>query len=335
VVVFSPQRGFAVHEIGATQPIFMSDAFGSAPKSIAWIATNFVAWNPTEVALINGDDGQTLWKMSLASLPEIEVVPAPGGAGEAPEGQAEEDLDPRARALLHQLNRQGVPPEVRARILADQRRVRLAVQVGPQPQLAAAVAGPEQIASVRPLSDRVVLGTTTGRVVAVDLGDGSILWQGRPTDRGPVQFLASDDFVVLRVLDESGAQIIVLDALSGQFVSRRAYGNDGAMPVNMALAADGTLVWVMPDRVCGKDLFEPGDRLTFEQIGAREGTAPPLFQAATGADHLQIADFRILVLSDNGTAVRVYSLENGKPLRGEGSDLFYQIGGRRHPRRRR
>jgi hypothetical protein len=140
--------------------------------------------------------------------------------------------------------------------------------------------------------------------------------------------LANDDFVVLRLHEGSRVQILVLDALSGQPISRRGFNDDGAggnIPINLALAPDGTLVWVMADQLCGKDLFEPGDRPTFQQSGRLDGN-PALFAGATGPDQLQIGDGRVFVVSDNGIYVRVYSLESGEPLRSENTDIKLTTG---------
>jgi hypothetical protein len=144
--------------------------------------------------------------------------------------------------------------------------------------------------------------------------------------------LASDDFVVAR-LDDGAArvQLLVFDALSGQLISRRNFDNDdgaGRVPINVALAPDGTLVWVMPDRLCGKDLFEPGERLTFEELAQGGGQTTTTFIGATGPDHLQIVDGRVFVLADNGAYVRAYSLQTGKPLRGEQAEMFFATGAR-------
>jgi hypothetical protein len=228
---------------------------------------------------------------------------------------------------------------INGRVVRGGRLVAGAQQVQPQaaqPAAAAVAGGAEQVAHVRPLSDRVILGTSTGRIVALDSNDGKILWQVRPAERGASHLLASDDFVVAQ-LDPDGSglrvQLLVFDALSGQLISRRNFNNEdgtGRVPLNVALAADGTLVWLLPDRLCGKDLFEPGDRLTFEEVvqqGAG-GQVATTFAGSTGPDHLQVTDGRIFALSDNGTTVRVFALETGKPLRGEQAELFFATGAR-------
>lgn len=330
VVAFLPDRGLCVFAVGQNEPLFASDAFTQPVKGVAWNGQNLVAWNETELAVLQAVDGQTVWKTTLQSLPAVEVVPAPSGAVEPNDADdAIDEKDPRADAMQlpdqqRQLRQQ---QELRAALLRQRRIGRGGV---PQPAAipAAAVAGPEQIIQLRPLSDRIIFCTSTGRLVALDSSDGRILWQSRPAEGGPTHFLASDDFVVLRLEDGSRVQLLVLDALSGQFLSRRVFTNDngaGIVPINLALAPDGTLVWIMPDRICGKDLFEPGDRLRFDETGRRDGN-PSLFAGASATDHLQIADGRIFVVSDNGIYVRVYALDSGKPLQSESNDIKFTSG---------
>jgi outer membrane protein assembly factor BamB len=341
-----------VFDVGQTQPRFTSDVLAAAPTSIAWTGPSLVAWNSSEIAVLQADDGQTLWKTAVASLPSVEVATPPAGAGDVVDGAGDEANDDAAddpRAMLQQQQRleleRGLVIRGQGQVIVNGRVIRggqlvagaLQPQPPPaQPAAAAIVGGAEQLAQVRPLSDRVILGTSTGRIVALDANDGKILWQARPAERGATHLLASDDFVVAR-LDPDGTasrvQLLVFDATTGQLVSRRNFNNDdgaGRVPLNVALAADGTLVWLLPDRLCGKDLFEPGDRLTFEEVvqtGAGGGQ-PTTFVGSTGPDHLQITDGRIFALSDNGAYVRVFSLENGKPLRGEQAELFFPTGAR-------
>jgi outer membrane protein assembly factor BamB len=351
IVAFAPDRGLCVFDAGQNEPRFTSDALDAAPTAVAWSGASLVAWNSSEIAVISADGGKTMWTTAVASLPSVEVATPPAGAGDVADGAGDEANDddagaddPRAMNQLQRLElERGLVIRGQAQVMINGRIIRngRVVALGPQPPApaqpaAAIVGGIEQIAQVRLLSDRIILGTSTGRMVALDVNDGKVLWQARPAERGATHLMASDDFVVARLdADGSGArvQLLVFDAMSGQLVSRRSFNNDdgaGRIPLNVALAADGTLVWLLPDRLCGKDLFEPGDRLTFEEVvqtGAGGGQ-PTTFVGSTAPDHLQIVDGRIFALSDAGAYVRVFSLENGKPLRGEQAELFFPTGAR-------
>jgi hypothetical protein len=100
----------------------------------------------------------------------------------------------------------------------------------------------------------------------------------------------------------------------------------GVVPGNIALSADGTLVYTMPDRLVLKDLYKPwdaGDRdVTGGGLPGQAAGVPP-FLNATGPDQLVIAEGRILALADTGSGVpagqpkkyvRLYSLETGQPI---------------------
>ena len=75
-----------------------------------------------------------------------------------------------------------------------------------------------------------------------------------------------------------------------------------------------------------KDLFEPGDRLAFS-VQVHKGDGNGAFVGAIQPDQLIINDNRIAAVSDDGRFMRVYSLENGRPLHGanapaDGGDIL-------------
>jgi len=104
----------------------------------------------------------------------------------------------------------------------------------------------------------------------------------------------------------------------------------GNVPVNFTLAPDGMLVWITPDHLCAKDLFEPRKELNYD-IAAGPGEAQQgrnvnvafngqvqndtlntLFGGATAADQLLISEGRVVVVTNGGRNVSIYSLETGK-----------------------
>src|SRR5262249_37190299 len=82
----------------------------------------------------------------------------------------------------------------------------------------------EQILFAQPLTDRAVLATSGGRVVAVDLSDGKVAWQTRTAKVAPDRLLANDDFVVVKSpgAPGSGSQLVALDTFNGQTVFRKS-----------------------------------------------------------------------------------------------------------------
>ena len=62
--------------------------------------------------------------------------------------------------------------------------------------------GIERVLHVRPLTDRVIVSTTTGRILALNLENGRVIWQTRlASGRQIQQTLATDDFTAARLMD--------------------------------------------------------------------------------------------------------------------------------------
>ncbi|WP_428939965.1 PQQ-binding-like beta-propeller repeat protein [Fontivita pretiosa] len=340
VITYTPGIGVRVFAVGQTQPIITCAEFTELAKGAAWIERhNLLVWGQTEMMLFAGDSGQLLWKTSLKSIPQVLVV-AQGSAQSAEEADLDADAPANAPQVAEpqeividagNLAQQQIIIRRNQQLIIRARRGRFgpvavaqaALEMPPQP-------ASEQIAQVRPLADRIVVGTTDGRIAAFDLDGGRLLWQTRLGQRAARNLLANDDFVVAHLLEAAGGavsvQVVVLDAFSGQVLSRRSFGTDtdvamaGAdpvamLPVNIALSPDGILVCLLADRICGKDLFEPGGLEQWTYMGERRRSdlgAP--YQFSTEPDHLQISGERVLVVADNGTSLHGYSLRSGKPL---------------------
>jgi hypothetical protein len=184
----------------------------------------------------------------------------------------------------------------------------------------AAPVSTEQIVKVGVVSDRVVVATTSGRIIALDITDGKTIWQMRPSDRQVDRLLVTDDFVVGQINDGTEIRVIALDTYSGQAVMHREFPADGTGLVNMALAPDGKLVYLLIDRIECKDLFEPGDRLAFS-VQVRRSDGNGAFIGAIQPDQLILSNGRIIAIGDEGRFMRVYSLDNGKVLHGNGGAM--------------
>jgi hypothetical protein len=180
----------------------------------------------------------------------------------------------------------------------------------------------EQILHVRPLSDRVIVATSLGRVIALDLGDGQPLWQARPTDRVIERLLATDDFVAAVFNDEISLQVVAVDSSTGQTALRRVFSRDGFLPVNFALAPDGKLIWVTHETLVAKDLFDPSDRPTFSRTVRGGASSEGAFGVeARNPDQLQVFEGYIAVLADGGQFIRVFNLDDGRPVTVDSREL--------------
>jgi len=186
--------------------------------------------------------------------------------------------------------------------------------------------GPEEFADVRPVNDRIVLTTTTGRLLGIDPAAGRPAWQTRVG--GAVNpLLANDDFTVVRTQDGQTVQIQVYNSLSGEMLGRKSFGLDTqSYPINLALAADGTLVYTLPDKLCIQDLFEAN----LSPQGMEPGIAkdaelpnqPPMF---LGSGHPEAAQLlihggRVFAVANSGKEVRIFSIDTGELWQSEGRD---------------
>jgi hypothetical protein len=330
----------AVYAIGTDKPRYTSNVLTEGPRNIAWTAGNLLAWDRTTIAMIDDATGQTVWKVPLNNLPAAENLAGAGGendlvvANDAPANGVNGvnglngvmDVNVNAR-LAQQGQVQIIVGGQRMRRGALRRGFPLPAQPAIAGPAAIAPAGPEQIVGVQPLSDRVALATTEGRVVMLDLGEGKVLWQSRALKAPVEKIVANDDFVAVKSSDAAYSYLFAMETAQGAPVFRwklNARDQSGYPSLlNVALASDGTLVWVMPDRVAGKDLFEPGDVLRFGDAPlATAGANPPPLLTASGNDQFIVADGRILAVADMGANVWVMSLDQGVMLRGsDGAEM--------------
>jgi outer membrane protein assembly factor BamB/tetratricopeptide (TPR) repeat protein len=287
---------------GKTVPFWSTAAPISAVVGSAWLESKLLVWSEAELAVLDPDKGALLWKSDLGSLPAAEMIS--GGAAETAPAAAQ-PRDPFVFEL----------EERRARNLVMQQRglrinrivVDAPAEVAPAaPPVVAAADGRERILHVRPLSDRLIISTSTGRVFAADLADGHTLWQTRLA-AGPSiqQTVAGDDFAVVRLHDSNGVNLIVLDSFNGQQIFRKSFTtNQATYPINCALAADGTLVWTTPQSMAAKDLYDAGEQVTWESTGRT-------YTDMVRSDQLVIVGQEILAVCERGVYVDRRSLRTG------------------------
>jgi outer membrane protein assembly factor BamB len=158
----------------------------------------------------------------------------------------------------------------------------------------------------------VIFATSSGRIAALDLASGQLAWQTRAGEGALDQLVANDDFIAARFIDEGGPQLVALETFGGQIVMRTSFTPETA-PLNIRLAPDGTLLYTRPDRICGKDLYEPGAALKFGDNPIADGQR--IFDGSGGvADQLVVAEGRIYAAADAGQFIRVLSLYDGKEV---------------------
>lgn len=326
VVTFTETTGLRIFGIGNPTPVMASDAIKSMRTGGggAWSGRSLLAWNSTDLVSLLPDANRQAWATSLKTIPPLEVVGRPGEAV-----QENDPLRPPPNNVI--VGGPGQRPNIDNIVIFGGGRVQIQVAPVP-PQPIGGRPSSEEIAHVRPLSDRVIIGTTNGRILALSLDDGRLLWQQRPGDNGFSHFCATEDFIAVRMADESAdsSQIIVYDVGNGQIRTRRSFGITfgGRNPLmNIALSPDGMLLYLCAQVLYGKDLFEPGE---LDRPAFQFGTSPrePLnFMNATTPEHLQIfGDKVVAVSSDNaGSTAWILNLRTGTKVQFGGNDANIRL----------
>jgi outer membrane protein assembly factor BamB len=301
------------------------------PRGVAWAGDAALVWGGSRVVCVDAT-GATAWELDLPTLGQLEVA----RGGEAPAAPAVADVpfpNGRFNGPVNFVNPGGVRVVVGRGVVPPQQVAAIAAGGGAnpnpaQPAVPAAPGGPagEQVADVRPVGDRVLVVSNTGRIVSVDLVGGRVNWQNRLAEQTPDQVVATEDFTVVRASDDVSVRLVALDTFSGRVIGAKSYvRQNGSFPVNLALSAEGTLVYTLPDKLCLKDLYKGWDEdERVIQAGPPGVAAPPIYAGATKPGQLVIAEGRILALADsaigqpglppNEKYVRVHSLETGQPL---------------------
>lgn len=302
---------------------------GALSTGCAWFGETLVVWDAN--ALVGVDaaaGGKQQWRVELSSLPRAEQIAGPAEAL-ADEGGRVAQLQeiPAVNAMLAQ--------RIRVNVANRAVAVRGVAGIGGLNAIGGVIAGrggiipagnvapplaAEQIDKVQVCGDRLALTTSTGRVAVLSAADGRMLWQLRPFNGGGAQMVVSEDFVVIRVGEESGQHIFAMSADTGELIWRGRFslGNPGGFPQNMALASDGTLLYTLAGSICGKDLFEPGTSLSFQ---TPDDKALP-FEGLDGPGQLFAWEGLLLAVANRGQFVRAYSIANGcQPLRFPASSL--------------
>jgi tetratricopeptide (TPR) repeat protein len=339
-VVFWSAAGtkLQIHKPGDSNALGVSaTAMTDAPKGSAWVAAaagnaGVLVWSNSAVALVPENGGDATWRVETKGLPTIEVVkprPSPGDDSDM-NAAGRRMAEQRQRLALGRLNGNGEFVMRNGQLQRLQPPAAVFANVQPRPDAGAA----EAINDVRPVGDRVLVTTTIGRVFCVELSGknaGHVAWQTRLSDRPADRLVANDDFTVVKVSDETSVRLVGLDTVSGHILGTKSFAlGNGDFPVNLALSADGTLVYTLPTRLVLKDLYKPWD--SPERDAPAGGMVPsdavnPMpFRNASGPDQLIISEGRILALADMGSAqvndrglggmkyVRVHSLETGQAI---------------------
>jgi outer membrane protein assembly factor BamB len=311
LVTWTAGRGLSIFPSASNKPLGSSESVAQPPQKLAWLDEDLLVWGDTEVALVPGGGGAAKWKLELKNLPQVEVMrladasggaAAVGGFPNQPFGQVQVMVQGNRQFIIRNGIMQPLQPPA----------------VAPAPAAGAV----EQVADVRPVGDRVLVSTTSGRLLSVEVPTGRVAWQARLNDRALDRVVATEDFVVVRTSDPNTVRLVVLDTFTGQHIGTKPFAvQPGMVPMNMALSADGTLVYTLPQALVLKDLYKSWTDPAAEKLIPGPPQQPP-YTGATRPDQLIIAEGRILALADGGPQigvtpdkyVRLHSLETGLAL---------------------
>jgi outer membrane protein assembly factor BamB len=279
-------HGLSVYAVGQATPLFNSKEVNQKPLGAAWINVGLAVWTQQNFYLIDSATGKIKWSLDVSALPPLAP---PGAAADASDATANitspDGSSPMGDTASPQTPPQGAP-------------------------------GPEQIAEVKPLTDRIAISTSSGRVLSLQKSAGKIAWQKRLSEFSLDTLLANDDFVVARFQQEQAVTLLALDTYTGDVVGRKVFFTDsGSFPLNMALSNDGLLVYSLPTQLCVQDLFQTGDSEDMQPTAVTEavaGAAQP-FQAATQPGQLLVYGGRIYAISNQGLEARIYYADTAKP----------------------
>ena len=308
LVTWTAGRGLSIFPAASNKPLGSSESVTQQPLRLAWLEDDVLVWGSSQLALVPGAGGPAKWKLDVTTLPALEVTRLADAGATAVPGAINQLGNMQ---VMIQGNRQFV-------IRGGQLQPFQPAQVAPRP----AAGADEQVVEVRPVGDRVLVSTSTGRLVSADASNGRIAWQTRLSDRALDRVVATEDFTVARASDESVVRLVVLDTFTGQHIGTKPFAvQPSIVPMNLALSADGTLVYTLPNALVLKDLYKPWNDPGSEKTIPGPVQQPP-YTGATRPDQLVIAEGRILALADGGPQigvipdkyVRLHSLETGLAL---------------------
>jgi outer membrane protein assembly factor BamB/tetratricopeptide (TPR) repeat protein len=311
VVTQNGQGQLCIYPAMQPDPLMKIDVGGDPLTGSAWSGNNLVAWGPNTLCVVKDGGNQTAWSLKLTDLPEVQADDASAN-GQGDDDQVQTNFLSRRRGF-------------RGGVMIQNMVIRGGggLMIGGIP--GAAQFGNEAITQVRPVGDRIVCLTSAGRIVAIDAATGKLAWQARPGAGAGTSFVANEDFTVVRAPENAGVRLMCFDTYSGRVLGDKSFSNSAPTPNNMALAADGTLVYTIADRIALKDLFKPWGDQPDKQSPPQPGQAVMSFnpQMAAPENQLIISEGRILALwndtpynnPENGSVVvRVFSLDTALPL---------------------
>jgi hypothetical protein len=155
----------------------------------------------------------------------------------------------------------------------------------------------------------VVVSTSTGRILAVNIGSGQVRWQTRAVDHAVDELQANAHFTVARLDDAGGSEVVVYDTRDGRVIGRRKFGPEGTpnQLVNVALSEEATLAFTLLGRVQVKDLYEPWKNIPSD-VTLHTNQDTMRFDGLSQPDQLIVSGGRLVCLYAGGHTLRGFDL---------------------------
>ncbi|MGA2231204.1 MAG: PQQ-binding-like beta-propeller repeat protein [Tepidisphaeraceae bacterium] len=300
VVTWTAGAGISLYAIGSDQPVGTDAALDDEPAGVAWVGdkTNLLAWANDSLVLIDGDQVAKRWRLDLSQRPAPEIL----YSSQPPK--------------FNLLQRGGTRPT--GLVLNQPVFIRYSPGTSGKVTANGAISSSdaETITAVTVAGDLAVVSTSIGRVAAVDLSNGAIVWQIRPLGQAPDRVEATEDFTVIQAGDEFSVWMLVLETRTGRLLAPTAFFDDPTkLPVNWALGDDGTLAVTRTGTVAIVDLFDMSragqvDRLALKyqvENAQAQANAQP-FMNMGRAGQVLVHGGSVFALSDQGRQLRAYDV---------------------------
>ena len=260
------------------------------PVDVAWpTPTILLVRSRNQLSALDISAGKILWSITPDKLPAVPQLEADG----EPADDAQVDATPDVRIQIQQMGMANA--------------VIVARMGNPQPD--ADPAGTD-VSALALAPGKVVFGTTSGRLVAARIEDGSMLWQAQLGQGSIGRVDACDDFAAARLDSPHLSRLTAIDMTTGQRVFGRVAANINPIH-NLVLSSDGRLIFTQGSRLLCKDLFDPSDRMLFDS-GLNENTMG--FYGQSAPDQLLATDDAIIAVADSGASVRMFSPITGRQI---------------------
>jgi outer membrane protein assembly factor BamB len=160
----------------------------------------------------------------------------------------------------------------------------------------------ETIAYARLAGDACVVVTSRGRVIGLDIKDGSVRWQSTFSDRPPSMVGVYDNLLIFGGNNESGSNLVVYRAEDGSQVINQSYSGPIQRRLNaFAVSREGYLATVHSDFI---NLFDLGSG-DASPVATFDGEAQSAFAATRSQPQVQFCADKLLVLVNDGRSQQV------------------------------